>query len=105
MENISEIIDNIEIEIVKQETKERDYKEGEYEIILKLLVKNNTQFSFSKVYFEIRFYDENKKVIDVDKATAYDIRPYNESVEIISFYTDDSNVASYDLRIANVRFA
>lgn len=97
------VINNIDFNIVKTK-KENNWSNAEHRITIKILLNNKTKFYLSKVYFDIRLYDKNDNLIDVAKEHIYHIRPNNESVGIISFLTDCSNISKYEMKISDVSF-
>lgn len=71
-------------------------------ITSKIIFKNNTDEYIEYIRIEARFYDENKKLIDLGKNKVWVKTPPNsESIEILTFYDlDTDNIKSYALHIS-----
>ena len=95
-----ELLKNIKVQIVNSEYRERM---GFRRIEIKLLVKNNTKYSYSKVYFDIKFFNKDEELTDVAKKWVYDIMPKSESVEIIDCSLNTSDIARFSIKVSDVR--
>lgn len=85
----------MEIEIIKTIKDDNQLKS-------KIIFKNNTDEYIKFIRIEARFYDKDKKLIDLGKDKVWVKTPPNsESVEILNFYDlDIDNIKFYKLHIS-----
>lgn len=95
-------LSSISFEIIKVEQKKEKFTNN-YDIKIKLLIKNVSNLAFSKVYFDIKFYDDNNNLIDCDKKWVYDINPKSETIGILSTNTD-TKISYCNVSLADIRF-
>lgn len=91
----AKVSSDIKIEIIKT------IKESN-SITSKIIFKNNTDEYIKFIRIEARFYDKDKKLIDLGKDKIWVKTPPNsESVEILNFNElDTDNIKSYGLHIS-----
>lgn len=96
---MNKFLNNIDFDVISVNKK---YSSIHKRIIIKILLKNHNNCNFSKVFFDIKFYDENNNLIDATKKIIFDVNAHSESIQEFRCLADFDNIKSYSVNIVDV---